>query len=65
MRLVLAMIGARIVLNGTEVRILCDDYAKLDVPRRQGFAWPENARDYAEQLSRERGWPIEGAGWAR
>jgi hypothetical protein len=32
MRLVLAMIGARIVLNGTEVRILCDDYAKLDWP---------------------------------
>jgi hypothetical protein len=59
------MIGARIVVNGTEVRLLADNYAELDVPRRQGFAWEANARDYAERLSRERGWPIEGAGWAR
>jgi hypothetical protein len=59
------MAGVRIVVNGTEVRILADDYARVDVPRRQGFAWPENARDFAERLSAERGWPIEGAGWVR
>jgi hypothetical protein len=53
------------VVVGCTVTILASNYTELDVPRRQGFAWPENARDYAEQLSRERGWPIEGAGWAR
>ena len=31
----------------------------VDVPRRQSFAWPDNAREYAEQLSRERGWKLE------
>jgi hypothetical protein len=50
--------GARIIVTGCTVTILASNYAELDVPRRQGFAWLENARDYAEKLSRERGWPV-------
>lgn len=56
------MAGARIIVAGSIVRIIADDYTKLDVPRRQGFAWPEAARTYAERLSKERGWQIERAG---
>lgn len=43
------------------VRIIGEipDSAKL--PKRQSFAWPDNARAYAEQLSLSRGWPIERA----
>jgi len=45
-----------ILLDGCTVRIVGGD---VDVPRRQGFAWADNAKEYAEKLSRERGWPIE------
>src|SRR5438874_7469 len=41
----------RIVVIGTTVRIIAQDYAKLDIRRRQSFAWPENAQAYAKQLS--------------
>jgi hypothetical protein len=49
----------RIIVAGCTVRIIADDYTKLGVPKRQGFAWPKNAEAYAEQLSRDRGWPID------
>jgi hypothetical protein len=50
--------GVRIVLHNCTVRVVVPHDAKLDVPRRQGFAWPKNAEAYAKRLSRERGWPI-------
>jgi hypothetical protein len=53
--------GARIIVDGTTVRIIPADGVKLDVPRRQAFAWAKNAQAYAKQLSAERGWPIEVA----
>lgn len=31
----------------------------VDVPRRQSFAWPDNARAYAERLASERGWKLD------
>jgi hypothetical protein len=31
----------------------------VDIPKRQSFAWPDNARDYAERLARERGWKLD------
>lgn len=55
------MSAPRIVVEGTIVRIIADVGTKLDLPRRQGFAWAKNAQAYAKQLSRERGWPIEEA----
>jgi hypothetical protein len=56
------MTGARIMVTGCTVTILASNYAELDIPRRQGFAWPENAEEYAQRLSAERGWPVERGG---
>lgn len=48
-----------IVVEGSRVRLVGGFPAKLDYPRRQGFAWPNLALEFATRLSRERGWPIE------
>jgi hypothetical protein len=46
-----------IELDGSTVRIIGG--GQINVPRRQSFAWPSNALEYARRLSREHGWPIE------
>jgi hypothetical protein len=51
------MSAVRIIVSGCLVRLVGD--APRGVPRRQGFAWVATARDYAERLSAEHGWPIE------
>lgn len=48
-----------IVVQGCRIRLIGGYPNKLDIPRRQLCAWPSNALEYAERLSRERGWPIE------
>ncbi len=52
------MTATIIHLDGRTVRIIAE--RKLDIPRRQSFAWVTGARAYAERLNEERGWPIEG-----
>jgi hypothetical protein len=51
-----------IIVDGCTVRIVAPTQVKIDVPCRQGFAWEADARAYAERLSAERNWPIEGGG---
>jgi hypothetical protein len=48
----------RIIVDGCIVRIIADPDAKLNVPRRQGFAWARNAEAYAQDLAIERGWKL-------
>jgi hypothetical protein len=48
-----------VIVDGRTVRIVGAADSDIGLPRRQSFAWPTNARKYAEQLSVERGWPIE------
>ena len=50
--------NATIEIDGCTVRVVTEPGLKLDVPRRQGFAWAKNARAYAEALSAAHGWPI-------
>lgn len=52
---------SRIIVRGNVVHIQADERQRLDVPRRQSFAWPENAEAYAAELNVERGWKIEQA----
>jgi hypothetical protein len=52
--------AVRIILDGCTVRLSGEP--PKGVPKRQGFAWEANARDYAERLSAEHDWPIEVAG---
>jgi hypothetical protein len=54
--------SASIIVDGCTVRIVAPTQVKIDVPCRQGFAWEADARAYAERLSAERNWQIEGAG---
>lgn len=48
-----------IIVNGCTVHIVADQGVKLDIPRRQSFAWAKNAEAYGKRLAAERGWPIE------
>ena len=47
-----------IVVDGTVVLIVARPSSSLDIPRRQSFAWSENAEAYAQRLAAERGWNV-------
>jgi hypothetical protein len=49
-----------IKVNGHMVRIVGEVPASVgNLPRRQSFAWPTDAEQYAERLAGERGWKLE------
>ena len=46
------------MIDGAVVRIIAEAGVKLDIPRRQSFAWSKNAEAYARSLAAERGWKV-------
>ena len=58
------MAAVSITIEGCTVLLVASPGTKLDIPRRQGFAWSKDAERYAERLSAERGWPINRMGSA-
>ena len=51
-----------IVIDGCCVRIIAGEAFALGIPRRQSFAWPADALEYAQRLAQERDWPIDARG---